>query len=252
MKINKLFHWLYAFLMFLPVFFVAGRTLYTIFNKNAKDSYYGETINEVEYNEVTSLSNYEKYHYKSNTYTSLFENNNNEFLMVRDIDNIYSSVASIQTLLENSSEATYIYFVNNGTTNPYLRFTDENLNVLNNVPIQSSVIEFDFYLLDYNNIQTDILALLSTITYNDYSYLDNAFEYSVNQINESPLFAWATDSFLAEPITYVTDLFNMPSTSPVITLFSYWLTISLCWLVFDLVMYVPLLAHRWLDKGGIS
>ena len=39
MKISKLFHWLYAFVMFLPVFFIGVRCGYVMLNKNAKDSY---------------------------------------------------------------------------------------------------------------------------------------------------------------------------------------------------------------------
>ena len=35
MKIKKLFHWLYAILMMLPVFYILSRCLFVIFNKNA-------------------------------------------------------------------------------------------------------------------------------------------------------------------------------------------------------------------------
>lgn len=35
----------------------------------------------------------------------------------------------------------------------------------------------------------------------------------------------------------------------IIRLLSYWTEISIIYLIFDVVMYVPLLAHRWLDKG---
>lgn len=35
-------------------------------------------------------------------------------------------------------------------------------------------------------------------------------------------------------------------------LLSYWAFISITWLVFDLVMYLPLLVHRWLDKGVLQ
>ena len=79
--------------------------------------------------------------------------------------------------------------------------------------------------------------------------LEDIFIDSVNNINTLPLFAWAKTSFLCEPFTYITDLFGMDSTNPIITLLSYWLNISLIWLVFDVIVYVPLLVHRWLDKG---
>lgn len=82
--------------------------------------------------------------------------------------------------------------------------------------------------------------------------LDTMFIDSVNQLNTIPLFSWALTSFLAEPFQYIADLFGMSTTSPFITLLSYWLDISLIWLVFDVIMYVPLLVHRWLDKGIIE
>lgn len=35
-------------------------------------------------------------------------------------------------------------------------------------------------------------------------------------------------------------------------LLTYWTSISIIWLVFDVFLYVPLLAHRWIDKGVIE
>ena len=82
--------------------------------------------------------------------------------------------------------------------------------------------------------------------------LDTMFIESVNNLNTLPLFAWAQTSFLVAPFTYISNLFGIPSTSPLLTLMSYWLDISIIWLVFDLIMYIPLLVHRWLDKGIIE
>ena len=82
--------------------------------------------------------------------------------------------------------------------------------------------------------------------------LDSIFVDSFNNLNVIGLFSWASGSFLVAPFSYIADLFSMPITSPFITLLSFWLDISLIWLVFDVVMYVPLLVHRWLDKGIIE
>ena len=82
--------------------------------------------------------------------------------------------------------------------------------------------------------------------------LDNMFIDSMNNLNSITLFSWASNSFLVAPFTYISNLFSMPSTSPFITLLSFWLAISIIWLVFDLIMYIPLLVHRWLDKGIIE
>lgn len=82
--------------------------------------------------------------------------------------------------------------------------------------------------------------------------LDNIFIDSVNNLNTLTLFAWAQTSFLVQPFTFITDLFGISATSPINTLLSYWLSISIIWLVFDLIMYVPLIVHRWIDKGIIE
>ena len=38
----------------------------------------------------------------------------------------------------------------------------------------------------------------------------------------------------------------------VVRLLTYWTCISLIWLIFDVLMYVPLLVHRWIDKAKIE
>ena len=78
------------------------------------------------------------------------------------------------------------------------------------------------------------------------------FYYSVDQVSSNVLFSWCNTSFLVAPFEYIGNLFGMPVNSPLYTFFSYWLNISLIWLVFDVIMYVPLLVHRWLDKGVIE
>lgn len=66
------------------------------------------------------------------------------------------------------------------------------------------------------------------------------------------LFSWAYSSFLTEPFIYIGTLFGLPDNSTIYYALSYWLDISIIWLVFDVVIYIPLLVHRWLDKGIIE
>lgn len=46
--------------------------------------------------------------------------------------------------------------------------------------------------------------------------------------------------------------FSTGITDILINSLTYWSCVSLIWLVFDLIMYVPLLVHRWIDKGVIE
>lgn len=84
------------------------------------------------------------------------------------------------------------------------------------------------------------------------SPLIDIFIESVHNLNSETLFSWASTSFLVAPFSYIADLFGIASTNPIITMMSYWLSISIIWLVFDLIMYIPLLVHRWLDKGVLE
>lgn len=35
-------------------------------------------------------------------------------------------------------------------------------------------------------------------------------------------------------------------------LLTYWTCVSIIWLIFDVIMYVPLLIHRWIDKAKLE
>ena len=59
MKISKLFHWLYALLMLLPIFAMGVTCLYAIFNKNAYQSYYGNDINEKQLIQISDFDDIE-------------------------------------------------------------------------------------------------------------------------------------------------------------------------------------------------
>ena len=38
----------------------------------------------------------------------------------------------------------------------------------------------------------------------------------------------------------------------IINCLTYWTIISIVYLIFDVLMYVPLLAHRWIDKARLE
>ena len=124
--------------------------------------------------------------------------------------------------------------------NAIIQFVDESTlyNFINNYAIEQTPI---FSYCDKNVIESV-----------EQKNVSNTFYDSIDSVVQSPYFSWAYDSFLVAPFTYIVSLFSMPTNSPVVLLMSYWLAISIIWLVFDLVMYVPLLVHRWLDKGVLE
>lgn len=249
MRISKIFHWLYASVLLMPIFAIGVKCMYVTFNKNAKESYYGETINESEYLNYNGSQLVVGKDY--NLYTSLPENmtgNGNDLyitaqnVVINDVadDLIYRIQFWKGTTLSNTQFSILVFRTNNTTTEYY------------NYSLTSLKFTFTgYYLTNPSNIFNNY-DMFYQIEYNDYSYIDNVFYYSVEQINNEPLFSWAKTSFLSQPLLFITNLFGLPSTSPIITFLSYWFDISIIWLVFDAIMYFPLLIHRWLDKGVIE
>lgn len=84
------------------------------------------------------------------------------------------------------------------------------------------------------------------------SGVSDVFYTSVDKVASSPLFNWAEKSFLGDGFRYAGNWFGLPVDSPFYTYACYWCAISILWLIFDVLMYVPLLVHRWLDKGAIE
>ena len=67
-----------------------------------------------------------------------------------------------------------------------------------------------------------------------------------------PLFEWAKSSFLVAPFNYLGSLFGLASDNLITVCLDYWLCITILWLCFDLIMYVPNLVHKWIDKAGVE
>ena len=93
-----------------------------------------------------------------------------------------------------------------------------------------------FMFNKYVELPTDLLG-----------YVSNSFTNVFNL----DLFSWCKDLFLIEPLNYITDIFGV-SNNAISYIFAYWCSISIIWLVFDLLMYVPNLVHTWLDRGAID
>lgn len=76
--------------------------------------------------------------------------------------------------------------------------------------------------------------------------------YAWVSIWDLPLFNWCKVSFVSVPFTYITGLFGLAASNSFNYVFTYFASMSIIWLVFDVIMYVPLLVHRWLDKGIVE
>lgn len=257
MKISKLFHWLYAILMFLPVIAIGSTILVNVFNKNS--SYEPKINYKYETNEVETIADLKQgniYTYKANRYTSEtdklicyasyveyeYQNSNNNYLII--VDKLVAQNISLEYWSNQTNKNLCIRYygttsyVNNNLQEQYIHFVYQN--------------DFNEEFLD-NIYPCENIPIESVDTQESNSNgIDNKFYDAINRVEQSSIFNWAMSSFLVTPFSYIVGLFGMPSNNIVVLLLSYWLDISIIWLVFDLVMYVPLLVHRWIDKAGIE
>ena len=263
MKISKLFHWLYALVMLLPIFAIGVTCGYAMFNKNAYHSYYGETINEelrVQVEASDTINNVDTYYldtanldydYSTDFYCSIYVEN------LEIVEN--GTLASDEITKFNDNDIVRLLFTNNDHNYRQIEVYKVNPNNASGSWLMAINLSQRYCILKFNINNITIPSQytfnnnwLYTIEYNKNSFVSEVFYYSVDRVKEAPIFSWAYNSFLAVPIVYITSLFSIPSTHLVVELLSYWLAISIIWLVFDLIMYVPLLVHRWLDKGVLE
>lgn len=244
MKISKLFHWLYAILMLLPAFAVGVTCAYAIFNKNAYQSYadYTQQTNI----QISVIDNFEiGSQYRFNYKQSVNESQSPRFM--------YSNISlNVNELTQDNVSYKGVAFL----PNHLLRFYNEDASIIKDLSNTWGVTINSFTLV-LSSIENNTRWSTNSnyIVYSETligGKLSDVFYYSIDKVQQSPIFSWAYDSFLSTPITFITGLFGMGSDHVAIMFMSYWLAISVIWLVFDMIMYVPLLVHRWIDKGVLE
>lgn len=67
-----------------------------------------------------------------------------------------------------------------------------------------------------------------------------------------PTFGGVSNQILGVFTYLSSNLFGIIGYDVVLELLTYWTITSVIYLIFDVLMYVPLLAHRWIDKARIE
>ena len=293
MKISKLFHWLYALLMFLPIVNVFAYTLRYGFNYGNEIPSVTENIQRtVDFNQYllpdeVSVNRYDVSSYYKDYHLS--------------VTGTASSYFSRSTRLVNSNLYTisgHKYFLNFYGVNTYGTDIFVNYNLTSNY--YSSAIPFIFTasvdseydaFISVNVQENQQVNLVGYFALYDLTQMfgsgnEPSIQEFVNWCPE-PYYDYTLSEYVVIPdyssrcvSDDVTNHFWLPSfglvghaINDVISflllnvfglvvsegigfivcgLFTYWTIISLAWLVFDILMYVPLLVHRWLDKASIS
>lgn len=108
-----------------------------------------------------------------------------------------------------------------------------------------------FIFLSFNRMTTLNTASVENLN----TFIENVvngFSNVLNLVMTSPLFAWVSGSIVYTPFSYIANVFNMSANSPIIALLSYFLVITVVYIVFDVLVYIPNLFHRWIDGGSLE
>ncbi len=108
-----------------------------------------------------------------------------------------------------------------------------------------------FIFLSFNKMIT--LDTASVDNFNTFTQnVVNSFCNVLNMVMTNSIFAWVSDSIVYTPFSYIANVFSMPVNSPIISLLSYFLVITVIYIVFDILVYIPNLFHRWIDGGSLE
>lgn len=242
---HALTNWLkviiFALLMLAPFFSVASKCLYVACNKNAKDSYYGETINElsINYVNVSQLQLNKTYNFDSKTVnysTNRGYLRRNNYFYIK----LLESNSLLPDLVVNNNYYLGVY------KQPALSYNEWGIsserggsNIYSTESTSAFIITLKFELLGFA-FEEDLLQgtqILGKYDYNNYSFLDNAFEYGVNQLTKTPAFAWTKNTAIYTPINAMTEGLGFTQDNNVIAvLLTYWSLLTAIYVLFDIII----------------
>ena len=213
---------MFAMVMLAPIFSVASRCLYVICNKNAKDSYSNNYVEKL--TEVNSTSMFQEYNkFQINYYNST---GINAVFNVHDT-NLYDYIDT------NNRTITTIAFVNESYARLNLTYSNGDGQRIDNWNNFTTSFVFTLNSTSFNlsnNITHAKLYLITVIN----NSLDNAFEYSLSQLQESSYYNWATNLGIYTPIHNMVS--GLGGHDIIALLLAYWSIYTAIYIVFDIII----------------
>lgn len=257
MKLNKLFHWLYFCVMALPLVVAPIFAIYS-----HRHTLTEQTSVEIQYKYQTNVLD--------NTFSNMVNGNiykfevNDEFWNVFDYDyGFYCDFVAFEydsnfLTFEDENGLLLLYIDDNG--NLCVSYDDGYPQIMSLMyePIYISSFNWDSLLYYENHIEissSDYLPIdsvtvndsssdIMSVFVNNYAEAINKYFNYDNAFNFGGLYTWLNTNFFSGNAPLGFFIFWH--------LLIYWLLTSLLWLIFDVLMYVPMLVHRWLDKASLS
>lgn len=223
---------IFSLIMLAPIFSVASRCLYVICNKNAKDSYSGKQ-NDVYETSITMsdvrLNNI--YHFSSvPTYTET-SNQSSGYIIYENITNIETTNLTLKNALETGYSFQYYARVDQRQIYVY----DSENNTITAQSVFTQTCTFDFQLKGFSEYSfPNTIKSFSILKETNNSYMDNTFEYSLSQLEQSSYYNWATNLGIYTPIHNMTS--GLGAHDIVALLLAYWSIYTAIYIVFDIII----------------
>lgn len=234
---------IYGFLLFMPLLAIGVTCAYAIFNKNAYQSYSGENNTSETYIEDASQLRLNNGEY---TYVRLQNNNinSNTNYDVYFICNDFEVIESSSTI----NEIAVKFNVQSFSTNIILTLYNSSSQQIVSLNSSTATLNFKCVITGISNITNtnSLLAvnkLFYTITDNNYRFIDNVFYYSIDKVQQSPLFNWAEDSAIYTGMTATCNALNITTTF-IPLLMTYWLIISVIYILYDIILVILHIFHK--------
>ena len=230
-KILKLI--IFSCVMLAPFFSILTRCLYVL-NPNAKDSYFGETINQYDnivVREFSELNTNTTYYYYNN-YVE-FEVNVNKVIYVSDV-NIIINNSNVE--LDNNDIKAFRTTYYSGYS--YTIFYHNDMTAYTGIRSSEYEIYFSFRYISNDftteNLQARFNGNITYHIYNKYSYLDNAFEYSLENLAKSNYYNWTQNTGIYTGINSMCT--GLGVNNVIAILLTYWALCTCIYIVFDIVI----------------
>lgn len=282
MKISKLFHWLYFMVMMLPLFVVPIYFIYSqrhdLTEQTQVDIQYKYQSNEVNsysdlvegniyyLNELDITQDY--YDFDSSlVYFQIlsFDNYDGDFSIVNydyDLESLplgytrftcrFDGGNGIWFYFGDAKNVSSWYYLDDGamvlTDVIFVLDYGVNLSVFNDYYLAAYGDNFlpqytDFNIIESVQVEDTNTSITNAFVNSFADTIDKYFNYD-NVFNFGDLYTWLNTNFFSGNAPLGFFIFWH--------LLIYWLLTSLLWLLFDVLMYVPNLVHRWLDKASLS
>lgn len=226
---------IYGFLLFMPLLSIGARCLYVILNKNANQSYSADqSLTYRLIDNQSTLSADVQYQYQTNR--DIYNSATLQYIYVKDFKTVTST-----TLPNNITRFRVYYNGNNqsyslevgGDTTVYLsygNYTNPSNLVIN-------------FISDREQTNTNYLTNIYKFDYSTQQSLDNVFEYSINQTQESTLYNWAKDTGTYTVLHNTTTGIGITNEF-IPMLMAYWLIISVIYFLFDIALILIWAVHK--------